>query len=438
VRYAVAIHELFALQARGMRLGIERMRAGLAYRGLEGARLPPLIQIAGTNGKGSVSAMLASVLSAAGYRTGLFTSPHLHRFTERIQIDGRPLATREAARRIAELLAAFGKPGAPFVSFFELSTLMAAEVFRDHGCDVAVMEVGLGGREDATNALPAALTIITRIAFDHEHMLGRTLSEIAYAKAGIIKPRVPLIVGSRAREALQVIRATAREQRAPARYIGRDFESRSLGARVEFTVGARRVGPGQRGRARSRRVGPVRLGLAGAHQHDNAACAVAALVELRELGFRIPERAIVAGLQNVRWPARLERVPGRPAHLLDAAHNPDVCAALAEFLHAQPERPRVLVFGAMQDKDYPRMLRSLAPEVDAVFYARPRLSRAEHPRELKKALAGVATRSVEEALRKARRRAGAGGLVVVAGSIFLVAEARAKLLRVPTDPLIRM
>jgi dihydrofolate synthase/folylpolyglutamate synthase len=444
VRYAIAIHELFALQARGMRMGIERMRAGLAYRGLDGASLPPMIQIAGTNGKGSVSAMLASVLSAAGYRTGLFTSPHLHRFTERIQIDGKPLATREAARRIGDLLAAFGKPDAPFVSFFELSTLMAAEVFRDHRCDVAVMEVGLGGREDATNALPAALTIITRIAFDHEHMLGRTLTEIAYAKAGIIKPGVPLIVGSRAREALKVIRATVREQKAPARYIGRDFESRLVRAdRGESTAdGARRVRPAPGARVAfrvgSRRIGPVRLGLPGAHQHDNAACAVAALVELRKLGFRISDRAILAGLQKVRWPARLERVPGRPPSLLDAAHNPDGCVALAEFLHVQPERPRVLVFGVMQDKDYPSMLRSLAPEVDAVFYARPRLPRAEHPRVLKKALEGEVTRNVKEALRKARRRAGPRGLVVVAGSIFLVAEARARLLRVPTDPLIRM
>jgi dihydrofolate synthase/folylpolyglutamate synthase len=425
-----------------MRMGIERMLAGLAYRGLDRASLPPMIQIAGTNGKGSVSAMLASALSAAGYRTGLFTSPHLHRFTERIQIDGQPLATREAARRIGEMLAAFGQPDAPFVSFFELSTLMAAEVFRDHGCDVAVMEVGLGGREDATNALPGVLTIITRIAFDHEHMLGRTLSEIAYAKAGIIKPGVPLIVGSREREPLNVIRATARELRAPARYIGRDFESRAVREPVEAAGGARRVGSVQRRRIAfrvgSRRIGPVRLGLPGTHQHDNAACAVAALVELRKLGFRIPDRAIVTGLQKVRWPARLERVPGRPAHLLDAAHNPDGCVALAEFLHGQRERPRVLVFGVMQDKDYPRMLRSLAPEVDAVFYASPRVPRAERPSELRKALAGIATRSVGEALRKARSRAGPRGLVVVAGSIFLVAEARAKLLRVPTDPLIRM
>lgn len=409
-----------------MRMGIERMRAGLAYRGLAAGTLPPMIQIAGTNGKGSVSAMLASALTAAGYRTGLFTSPHLHRYTERIQIDGKSLGIREAARRIGDLLDAFGKPDAPFVSFFELSTLMAAEVFRDHRCDVAVMEVGLGGREDATNALPAALTVITRIAFDHESMLGRTLAQIADAKAGIIKRGVPVIVGSREPEALRVIRRVAREQRAPGRYIDRDFALASVRAgRVTFKVAARRVRP-------------VQLGLPGEHQRDNAACAVAALVELRRLGFRIPDRAIVAGLQDVRWPGRLERVGGKPAYLLDAAHNPDGCAALAEFLRAQPERPRVLVFGVMRDKDYPTMLASLAPEVDAVFYAKPRLPRAEQPRALQKALPGVAARSVRDALLKARLRAGPKGLVVVAGSIFLVAEARAKLLRVPTDPLIRL
>lgn len=497
-------------------MGIERMRAGLEYRGLAAESLPPMIQIAGTNGKGSVSAMLASVLSAAGYRTGLFTSPHLHRYTERIQIDGQPIGTREAARRIGELLEAFGKPGAPFMSFFELSTLMAAEAFRDHACDIAVMEVGLGGREDATNALPAVLAVITRIAFDHENVLGKTLAEIADAKAGIIKPRVPVVVGSREQEAKAVIRRVAKEQKAPARWIDKEFGSEESRARTQRSTqqgayaesenarraagpaasgyiqtgdlangrraratkrGARRAdvipseGVARQGNSRSRmragaasadrshlatngagfahgsrvsfwvgdeRIGPVELGLPGDHQRDNAACAVAALIELRKLGFQVPRRAIVNGLEKVRWPARLERVPGKPAHLLDAAHNPDGAAALAEFLRAQPERPRVLVFGVMQDKEYPAMLRSLAPEVDAVFYARPRVPRAQEPRELQKIVPGVAARSVSDALARAKRRAGRAGLVVVAGSIFLVAEARAKLLRVPTDPLIRM
>jgi dihydrofolate synthase/folylpolyglutamate synthase len=444
VRYETAIRKMFALQARGMRLGIERMREGIAYRRLDAGTLPPMIQIAGTNGKGSVAAMIASGLRAAGYRTGLFTSPHLHRFTERIQIDGRPLSTREAARRIRELLDAFGQPGAPFVSFFELSTLMAAEAFRDHDCDLAVMEVGLGGRLDATNALPAVLTVITRIAFDHERVLGKSLAQIARQKAGIIKPAVPVIVGSREPDVLRVIRKVAGAKSAPARYIDRQFRARVVsGDRVAFEVDATKRGARlarEQGmlRVRARKVGPVKLGLPGEHQRDNAACAVAALAELDRLGFRVPASAIVQGLHDVRWPARLERLAGRPAHLLDAAHNPDGCAALAEYLRAQPERPRVLVFGVMRDKNYPAMLKSLEPEIDAVFYAQARVARAEKTRALQKVLPGVAATSVGDALTRAKRRAGPKGLVVVAGSIFLVAEARARLLRVPTDPLIRM
>lgn len=425
MRYAAAIHELFGLQARGMRLGIERMRDGLAYRRLDLARLPPMIQVAGTNGKGSVAAMLASGLQAAGYRTGLFTSPHLHRFTERIRIDGQPLATREAARRIEELLSVFRRRGAPFLSFFELSTLMAAETFRDHGCDFAVMEVGLGGRLDATNALPAVLTVITRIARDHEQVLGSRLSQIAREKAGIIKPHVPVIVGSRIPAALREIERAARGKRAPLQRIDRDFAARARADTATFRVGRRRYGP-------------LRLGLSGAHQLDNAACAVAALDQLARLGHRLSNRAIIQGLERVRWPARLERLAGHPGYLLDAAHNPDGCAALASHLAGEPRRPRALVFGVMRDKDYPAMLRELAPVVDTVVYARPPLPRAERPNNLQKVLPGVAATSVADALRRARRSAGPRGLVVVAGSIFLVAEARARILKVPTDPLIRL
>ncbi|HKP64865.1 MAG TPA: folylpolyglutamate synthase/dihydrofolate synthase family protein [Polyangiales bacterium] len=422
MRYEAAIRELFALQSRGMRLGIERMREGIGYRGLDLAALPPTIQVAGTNGKGSVAAMLASVLSAAGYRTGLFTSPHLHRFTERIRIDGEPISTREAARRSGELLAFFAKKNAPFMSFFELTTLMAVETFRDHQCDVAVMEVGLGGRQDATNAFPAMLTVITRIARDHVQFLGHRLSQIAREKAGIIKPGVPVIVGSRVPAATRVIRGVARKQRAPLSQIDRDF--------TPLSGGTVRVG--------KRRYQRLRVALAGAHQNDNAACTVAAVSELNELGWEIPERALRSGLGRVRWPARLEHIPGKPAFLIDAAHNADGCAALAGYLHGLPRRRRVLMFGVMQDKDYRDMLRHLAPEVDAVYYAQPSLARAADPLELDRLLHGTAARSVSDALRRARRDAGASGLVIIAGSIFLAAEARAKLLRVPTDPLIRL
>jgi dihydrofolate synthase/folylpolyglutamate synthase len=426
VRYEVAIQRLFALQARGMRMGIERMQDALRFRNIAQPRFP-LIQVAGTNGKGSVSVMIAAGLRAAGYRTGLFTSPHLHRFTERVCIDGRPLGTREAAHRIAELLELFDTAGAPDVSFFELSTLLAIEAFRDHGCDVAVLEVGLGGRLDATTALPASLSVITRIAHDHMHMLGKTLPKIAAEKAGIIRHGVRVIVGSRAPAAQRVIAAQARRMSAPLDLIERDFRcvpSRDR-ERVTFEAGAIRL------RA-------VRLALAGEHQRDNAALAFTALLRLRDQGFRVPMRAVRHALTSVRWPARLETVPGRPRVLLDAAHNPDGCRALASFLAHEERRPRVLIFGVLEDKDYPNMLRVLAPCFDHVIYVQPSIPRAMPASALQRVLPGVAARGVTEALRSARRAAGSGGLVVVAGSIFVVAELRARLLHVASDPFIRL
>jgi dihydrofolate synthase/folylpolyglutamate synthase len=427
VRYADALARLYALSARGMRPGIERMQAGLEQRGLTAERLrTPFIQVAGTNGKGSVSSMLEAGLRAAGYRTGLFTSPHLHRFTERVRIDGEPIATREAAVRIGELLRWAEAPGAPEVSFFELSTLLAVEAFLSHRCDVAVIEVGLGGRLDATTALPASLSVITRIALDHMQLLGDTLPEIAAEKAGIIRAGVPVIVGSRGTQVQRVIRAQARRLRAPMTLIGRDF--RALPGpqqRVAFAV-------------RGRRIAGVRLGLAGEHQHDNAAIAAAALCTLAQRGLPVSIAAVRRGLSDVHWPARLERIASQPELLFDAAHNPDGCAALARQLAREPRRPRVLIFGAMADKDYPAMLPLLAAEVEHIIYVVPALPRAASARDLQQVVPGIASSGAGDALQRAKRAAGPEGLVICAGSIFAVSELRARVLGLPSDPLIRM
>lgn len=428
VRYAQAITRLYALSARGMRVGIERMQAGLEHRGLTASELRvPFIQVAGTNGKGSVSSMLASALRAAGYKTGLYSSPHLHRFTERVRIDGEPIATREAARRISELLAWSEHPGAPELSFFELSTLLAVEAFRDHRCDVAVIEVGLGGRLDATTALPASLSVITRIAFDHEQILGNTLAEIAGEKAGIIRPGVPVIGGARGADVQRVIRARAREQGSKLQLIDRDF--RALPTREPGHVAFEVAG---------RKLPAVRLGLLGEHQYDNAAVAVAALRALAGQGLPVSDAAVRRGLERVRWPARLERCSGRPALLFDAAHNPDGCEALASYLASEKKRRRVLVFGAMADKNYPRMLELLSEQVEHVIYVVPKLARAASHEQLQACVPGIAARSAGDALARARAAAGSGGLVVCAGSIFAVSELRAKALGLASDPLIRM
>ena len=427
--YARALGRLYVLQTRGMRFGASRMRPALALRG-HPERGQRFVHVAGTNGKGSAAAMIAACLQAAGYRTGLFTSPHLHRYVERVRIDGRCISDAEACRRITDLLEASEGWGAGdhASTFFELTTLLALESFRDHRCDVSVLEVGLGGRLDATNAVTPAVSVITRIALDHTQILGGTLAAIAKEKAGILKPGVPAVIGVREPQALAVIERRARAVGAPLQLIDRDFGAeRTSGGRARVWVG-------------SRVLHGLPSPLPGEHQLDNLACAIAALLALGPAQLRVSRAAIEHGLRRVRWPARLERVRGEPSVLLDAAHNPDGAAALAAHLSTLKKRgPRALVFGAMADKDYGPMLRTLAPCFDRVFVCRPQqLPRTAELRAMQAHAEATATRSASDALARARRAAGPDGLVVVAGSIYLVAELRAKLLGLRSDPPIRM
>jgi dihydrofolate synthase/folylpolyglutamate synthase len=350
-----------------------------------------------------------------------------------VRIDGRPIGCGEAARRVEELLAAFARKGAPETTFFELTTLLAIEAYRDHRCDITVLEVGLGGRLDATNAVTPLCSVITSVALDHMHILGDSTAAIAREKAGILKRGVPAVIGVRDLAAQRVIASRARKVGAPLSLIDRDFAARpqARGKRFDVRVGARTL----RG---------LRVRLPGAHQYDNAACAVAAVSALRVAGLAIGERDVRRGLGAVRWPGRLERVAGRPSFLFDAAHNADGCAALAAFLRGKGGKAgrrrarRVLVFGAMADKQYPEMVALLAPLCDAVFYCPPNLRRAATHVQMSKIAKGTRTRNVADALARARRAAGRNGEVIVAGSIFLVAEARAQVLGVASDPLIRM
>jgi dihydrofolate synthase/folylpolyglutamate synthase len=427
--YAEALGRLYVLQTRGMRFGESRMRHALALRHHpeSGQRF---VHVGGTNGKGSVSAMIAACLQAAGHRTGLFTSPHVHRYVERVRVDGRCISDREACRRITELLEASRdwEAGEHASTFFELTTLLALESFRDHRCDVAVLEVGLGGRLDATNAVTPEVSVITRIALDHTQILGDTLAEIAEEKAGIQKRGVPAVIGVRDPEALAVITRRARAVGAPCSLLDRDFGAeRMRDGRARVWVG-------------KRVLAGLPAPLPGDHQLDNLACAVAALLCLDPKTLRVPRAAIERGLSRLRWPARLEHVRGAPSVLLDAAHNPDGAAALAAHLTRLEKRgPRALVFGSMADKDYGAMLRALAPCFDRVFVCRPRdLPRTADLRVMQAHAQVTPTRSASDALVRAQRAVGPSGLVVVAGSIYLVAELRAKLLGLRSDPPIRM
>lgn len=372
--------------------------------------------------------MVARILTVAGHRTGLYTSPHLHRFTERIRIDGRPVAEKRLAARVEELKKVLAQPGAPELSFFETATLLAFETFQEHHCEAVVLEVGLGGRLDATNVIMPDVTVITRIALDHENVLGSDVEGIAAEKAGILKPGVPLVCSTRMSPAREVIEARARELEVPVWWIDSDFSARPMKrGRIAVRVGRETIEG-------------IKLPLLGAHQVDNAACAVATAVALRTRGFQVDDAAIKRGIATTKWPGRLERIPGTPPVILDSAHNTDACAALASYLSARrPAGNRVLVFAAMRDKDVESMLQLFDGLFDVYVFTEPAgVPRAVPAESLAELRHGRVARGVKDALYRARRVAGEEGEVVVAGSIFLVAEARAELLGVKTDPPIAM
>lgn len=425
MQYREAMSYLYALAPRGMELGLARMERALALRG-HPERGVPAVHVAGTNGKGSVATSVASVLSSAGYKVGLFTSPHLHRLVERFRIGGRPIGERTFARKVSALRPFLEHPDTPRLTFFEVATLLAFELFRDAGCDVMVLEVGLGGRYDSTNVVTPLVSVITSIALDHTDRLGPTFAHVAREKAGIIKARVPVISGVREPSARRVIAARAKRLGAPLTRIDREFSVRSEGATYEVHVG-------------EQRLVRLRTPLVGTFQRDNLACAVAALIALRA-HFHIDDRAIRRGLARVRWPGRLELIAGAPSVLLDAAHNVHAAAALAEQLTSLlPRYPRaVLVFGAMRDKDHAGMLARLGPLFAHRLFTEAKTARAAPAVELAHAYGGEALSTPEKALSRARKLAGKRGLIVVCGSIFVMAAARARLLGLRADPPIAL
>lgn len=421
-RYQEALSWLYGVESRGIKLGLDRMTEAAKVRGNPERNLC-CVHVAGSNGKGSVATMVDSMLRAAGYRTGQFASPHLQRYVERVRVGGRPISEREAARRLEDLRS---DTRLPPLTFFEYTTLLALEAFRDAMCDVVVLEVGLGGRLDATNIVMPGVSVITNVSLEHQRILGDTLSEIAREKAGVLKKGVTCVVGSRNATVRRTIRRRAKVVGAPLRCVGDDFDAHWDDDTLSVRVGARDW---------SR----LRLGLRGRYQGDNAACAVAAIDELRELGFEATNASVRQGLRRAKWPGRLEWHEDRPAFLFDAAHNAAGCLTLARYLDdlAFPGRV-VLLFGAMSDKDHRSMLCQFGDTVDRFVYAAPIMPRAESPDRLSRIREGTVARSVRDGLSRAKRAAGVDGLVVVAGSIFLVAEARGLVKGVRSDPPIAM
>jgi dihydrofolate synthase/folylpolyglutamate synthase len=393
---------LFGLEQFGIKFGLENISTIVERLG-HPERAFASVHIAGTNGKGSVTAMVDAGLRAAGHRSARYTSPHLVDLAERFVIDGRPVdqdALVAAVAHVRDAIDGLRADGALDVqpTFFEVTTAVAFELFRRAHVEIAVIEVGLGGRLDATNVVSPLLTAITSIAFDHQTYLGSTLREIALEKAGIIKPGVPVVVGALEPEAAAAIAQVARDR----------------GAELVATSAADAAG--------------FAIGLPGAHQRGNAAIAARLLQMLDARGVTVPPAAIAHGLAQPDWPGRLDRrqLPDGRELLLDAAHNPAGAAALASYLHGDFGLPVPLVFAAMRDKDVTSMFTTLLPAVSHLVLTRASNARSADPAALAELARAAAPElpitiapSLDEALAAAWRLS---PRIVVAGSIFLLGD----------------
>lgn len=413
-------------------LKLDRMRTLLARLGNPQRRLR-ILHVAGSKGKGSTSAMLAAVLRHAGYRTGLFTSPHLNRVEERFQVDGCPISGPELTTLLNEVRQCVQArpqgPGKSLPTFFEVATAVGLLHFVRRRVDATVLEVGLGGRLDSTNVCDPLVALITSISYDHTNLLGDRLASIAREKAGIVKPGRPTISGATPAEARAVITRICQQRRAPLRQLGVDFHYCDEPGQVT-AEGIRR--PRVEVTTWRRRWPVLELNLLGTHQAANAAVAVACLEELRALGWHLPDEAVAAGLAGVTWPARLEVVGRRPLVVLDCAHNVASAAALADTLTSSfPPGRRLLVFAGSSDKDLSGMFRVLAPHFAHAFLTRYTDNpRGVGPGELLALLRSSselpATMCVTpaEALQAARGAAGPEDLICITGSVFLAGELR--------------
>jgi len=417
VDFSASLDYLYGLQRFGIKLGLENMRALKA-------RLPaleeplPSVHIAGTNGKGSVSVLLAEILKHSGLRVGLYTSPHLHCFTERIRINNVPISRKEMAV-LAESVRQVSK-GIP-LTFFEATTAMALLAFKEHQVDIAVIETGLGGRLDATNVVEPQLCLITPISFDHSEHLGSSLAEIAAEKAGIIKSGVPVVIGKQELEVAEVLIAAATNHEATAHLADRDFRWQGTHDNLSIDVG-------------DSHLGGLSCALAGEHQLDNFAQAVAAAFLLREQGVAVTDAAIRKAGKTVVWPGRLEWLGNSRQILLDVSHNRAGITCLANYLAEQNMSRVHLVTGLSGVRDPAEILMPLVKCAVAVYAVpvsySPSVSTkqvvawAEQQRLLVSEHA-VAADGLAAALKGAKPNEP----VVICGSLYLVAELRQDILK---------
>jgi dihydrofolate synthase / folylpolyglutamate synthase len=417
--YNATLKYLYGLQGRGIKLGLRNIRALLSGVGHPESRYPS-IHIAGTNGKGSTAAVLASIAMESGLRTALYTSPHLIRFTERIRINGKEIPEARLVAYARELRPLIDKLGA---TFFEATTCIAFQYFADEGVDIAVIEAGLGGRLDSTNVLTPLVSVITNVGLDHTEILGATLKDIAREKGGIIKPAVPIITSSEKLEVLRTLQKLARLRKSKF-YLAREL----VEVEPQSDVGQLLSVRGEKIRLRN-----VRPGLSGTYQEENLRTAVGAievLLRTRRSGHltgRITSASVKRGIENVGRNSGIHgrmEMKGRDT-IFDVAHNPPGMERLVESLHKQGLKGMPVVFGVMKDKDYGEMIQKLGVVAGPIIAVAPAMNRALSARRLYSALrkSGADARlggTVRNGIRMARRL---GKPILITGSHYVVSEA---------------
>ena len=417
---------------------LDRMRVLLSKLGNPQDKIPA-VHVAGTKGKGSTCSMVASVLATAGRQVGLYISPHISVFEERITVNGvrpTPVELLDLVNRLLPVVAEMDRlPGQMQPTYFELATAIAWLHFADQHVDIAVLETGLGGRLDSTNICRPMVCVITNVSRDHTHILGSTIRQIAWEKAGIIKANVPVISGVSQPEAIELVEQLCRERGSSLMLLGRELQVSNrqvpdLGsAQASASYVDVRVGDLQ--------IERLPVALRGAHQGGNTAMAVAVIEQLRRQGLNVSDAALRSGLANVEWPGRVEVVSRHPTVVIDAAHNWESARALVATLTAdfQPRR-KVLIFAATRDKDVSGLLRLLIPTFDTIIFTKYR----DNPRgvpiaELKSLVHSISNRPIhlvespQAAWQFAKELAASDDLIAITGSFFIVAELRDHILK---------
>jgi dihydrofolate synthase / folylpolyglutamate synthase len=412
--YQETLAYIYGLGRFGMRPGLEKISSLLSDLDNPQDKVKS-IHVAGTNGKGSAATFLSSIIGCGGYKAGLFTSPHLNRFTERIRINGKEIGEEDVIRLTGMIV----DVSPPETTFFETVTAMAILFFSEQNVDLAIMEVGMGGRFDATNAASGIMTLIMPVSLDHCEYLGDTLPEIAFEKAGIIKPCRPVVVSSQSDEPLEVIRRQCEKLSSPLFSIDEHFAGYWENGMLDY-------------RGLKTNLSGLKPGISGSYQAGNAASALAAAELLCGMGFHLSETALRKGIETASWPGRMEFVGEAPRILLDGAHNPAGGEALAAALRDIPRDRLVLVAGVMANKDIGAIFSRLFPLTDRAYAVSPALERAMPSDRLAGLFRvnGVAcddAGTVAEGLERAKKAAMPGDLILVCGSLFTIGEARAVL-----------